>query len=136
MGALEAVLGGVQERAHGRSNYSSLRLFRLAFDGILSFSTVPLKTAVVLGAGIALIALSMGAYYMLRTLIFGVDVPGFASLFVSILALSGLIILQLGMMGLYLGRIYEEVKARPLYVIRDIVGKTATATAVHQRHGA
>ncbi len=113
----------VEERRHGKSSFSPVRLLALAFDGLLSFSTAPLKAAVLFGAFFALFAISLGMFYMFRTLLLGVDVPGYASIIVSTLALSGLILLQLGIMGLYLGRIYEEVKARPLYLVRDIVGK-------------
>jgi glycosyltransferase involved in cell wall biosynthesis len=115
----------VISRVQGRSSFSGSRLFALAFDGILSFSTAPLRMAVVIGAAIAIVSISMGVYYMGRTLLLGVDVPGFASIIVSTLALSGLILLQLGLMGLYLGRIYEEVKGRPLYLVRDLMGKAA-----------
>ena len=59
-----------------------------------------------------------GVYYWLKTLILGVDVPGFASLIVATLLLGGLILAKLGLVGLYIGRIYEEVKGRPLYVVR------------------
>jgi hypothetical protein len=99
----------------------------LAFDGILSFSTAPLRVAMYTGAAIAFAALALGAFYLVRTLIFGIDVPGYASIIVSMLALLGFTMLQLGLMGLYLGRIYEEVKARPLYLVREIVGRTAIA---------
>jgi len=116
----------VQTRAHGKSTFSPARLFTLAFDGILSFSTVPLRTAVFIGAVIAFLSISLGAFYLIRTMIFGIDVPGYASIIVSVLALSGLMLLQLGLMGLYLGRIYEEVKARPLYLVREIVGRAAS----------
>ena len=114
----------VTVRQHGKSSFSGSRLFALAFDGILSFSTAPLKAAVLIGALFALGAISLGAYFMFRTLFLGVDTPGFATLIVSTLGLSGLILLQLGIMGLYLGRIYEEVKGRPLYLVRDLVGKS------------
>ncbi len=119
----------VEERAHGKSSFSPGRLFTLAFDGILSFSTVPLRIAMYAGAAIALLSLGVGTYYLLRTLIFGIDVPGFASIIVSTLALSGFTMLQIGLMGLYLGRIYDEVKARPLYLVREIVGKTTADSA-------
>jgi glycosyltransferase involved in cell wall biosynthesis len=122
-----AVEFDVVERQAGKSSFSPARLFTLAFDGILSFSSVPLRFAMYAGALIALVSIAMGAYYMGRTLIFGIDVPGFASLIVSILALSGFTMLQIGLMGLYLGRIYDEVKARPLYLVREIVGRTADA---------
>jgi polyisoprenyl-phosphate glycosyltransferase len=113
----------VPERTQGKSAYSTSRLFALAFDGILSFSTVPLRIAMYTGAGVAFAALALGAFYLIRTLLLGIDVPGYASLIVSVLALSGFMMLQLGLMGLYLGRIYDEVKARPLYLVREIVGQ-------------
>ena len=124
-----AVEFDVVERKHGKSSFSPSRLFTLAFDGFLSFSTVPLRFAMYAGALIALASIAMGTYYMVRTLLFGIDVPGFASLIVSTLALSGFTMLQLGLMGLYLGRIYDEVKARPLYLVREIVGKPAPESA-------
>lgn len=106
------------ERKHGASSFSPRRLFNLAFDGILSFSTVPLRIGVLVGVAVALGATVAGVYYWLKTLIFGVDLPGFASLIVATLLLGGLILAKLGLVGLYIGRIYEEVKGRPLYVVR------------------
>lgn len=122
-----AVEFDVAERQHGRSSFSPARLVALAFDGILSFSTAPLRVAMYTGAAIAFAALALGAFYLVRTLILGIDVPGYASIIVSVLALMGFTMLQLGLMGLYLGRIYDEVKARPLYLVREIVGRTAAA---------
>lgn len=119
------------ERAHGKSTFSSRKLFSLAFDGILSFSTVPLRIAMYAGAVIAVLSLALGTFYMVRTLLFGIDVPGFASIIVSTLALSGFTMLQIGLMGLYLGRIYDEVKARPLYLVREIVGQSANLKSVN-----
>ncbi len=123
-----AVEFDVVERAGGKSSFSAWRLFGLAFDGLLSFSTVPLRIAMFVGAFVAFAALALGGFYLIRTLLFGVDVPGYASLIVSILALSGFTMLQLGVMGLYLGRIYDEVKARPLYLVREIAGKAVRDT--------
>lgn len=111
----------VEDRQHGRSSFSPLRLFALAFDGILSFSTAPLRLAMYAGAVIAAFALALGTVYLVRTVIYGIDVPGYASIIVSTLALSGFTMLQIGVMGLYLGRIYDEVKARPLYLVREMV---------------
>lgn len=111
----------VEERAHGRSSFSPFRLFALAFDGILSFSTAPLRLAMYVGGIIALFAIMLGSFYLIRTVLYGIDVPGYASIIVSTLALSGFTMLQLGVTGLYLGRIYDEVKARPLYLVRDMV---------------
>ncbi|MGE3477536.1 MAG: glycosyltransferase family 2 protein [Rhodospirillaceae bacterium] len=111
----------VEGRAHGRSSFSPFRLFALAFDGILSFSTAPLRLAMYVGGIIALLAIALGSYYLVRTVIYGIDVPGYASIIVSTLALSGFTMLQIGVTGLYLGRIYDEVKARPLYLVREML---------------
>jgi len=123
----------VTERLHGKSSFSTWRLFKLAFDGLLSFSTVPLRVAVFVGGLVAFAALALGGFYLVRTLLFGIEVPGYASLIVSILALSGFTMLQLGVIGLYLGRIYDEVKARPLYLVREVVGKAANEGATVTR---
>lgn len=124
----------VEERRHGTSSFKPWRLFTLAFDGILSFSTAPLRLAMFGGALIALFALMLGAFYLVRTLIYGIDVPGYASIIVSTLALSGFAMLQMGIMGLYLGRIYEEVKARPLYLVRETIGKESVVSLGRGAH--
>src|SRR6185312_4071163 len=100
------------------TSFSPRRLLNLAFDGILSFSTIPLRIGVLLGCAVAAGATVAGIYYLVKTLIFGVDVPGFASLIVATLLLSGITLAFLGLVGLYIGRIYDEVKGRPLYVVR------------------
>ena len=71
---------------------------------------------------ISLVSLVYASFLVIRTLIFGIDVPGYASLMVAILFLGGVQLISLGVMGEYLGRVYEEVKARPLYLIRDLYG--------------
>ncbi|TAK99978.1 MAG: glycosyltransferase [Rhodospirillaceae bacterium] len=114
-------------RKHGHSSFSVRRLFNLAFDGLLSFSTVPLRIGVLLGGAVAIYAIAMGVYYAIKTLIFGVDVPGFASLIVATLLLGGLILAKLGLVGLYIGRVYEEVKGRPLYIVRRTEADITTA---------
>lgn len=116
------VLYDIEPRLAGDSKWSAWRLWRLALDGITSFSSLPLKVWSVLGLGFALVALLYGAYLVARTLIRGVDVPGYASLMVIILFLGGLQLLSLGVLGEYLGRVYDEVKARPLYVVRSRFG--------------
>ena len=108
----------VPSRKHGNSTFSPRRLFNLAFDGLLSFSTVPLRIGVLFGVFVAACAMAVGIYYTLKTLILGVDVPGFATLLVATVFLGGLIMAKLGLVGLYIGRIYEEVKGRPLYIVR------------------
>jgi glycosyltransferase involved in cell wall biosynthesis len=112
----------IEPRLEGRSKFSAWRLWRLALDGITSFSSLPLKVWIVVGLVFALAALAYGVYLIARTIVRGVDVPGYASLMVVVLFLGGLQLLSLGIIGEYLGRVYDEVKARPLYVVRQRIG--------------
>ncbi len=112
----------VAERAHGQTSFNFRRLFRFAFDGLSSFSTVPLKIATYLGVLIAVIAAFVALFFLVRTLFFGTDLPGFPSLIVSIMFFSGIQLVSLGMIGEYVGRIFAEVKRRPLYLIGERVG--------------
>ena len=111
-------------RAKGSTRYSVGKLFNLAFDGILSFSMVPLRLIFWVGLGSSLFALLGLAFFLLHRIIgfrlFGhtpAEVPGFTSLILSVLLLSGIQLLSIGIVGEYLGRIYLEVKNRPEYVI-------------------
>lgn len=112
----------VADRAHGESKFRFRKLFSFAFDGISSFSTVPLKIATWLGVAIAIVATLTGLYFMVRTLLFGTDLPGFPSLIVSIMFFSGIQLISLGMIGEYVGRIFAEVKRRPLYLVGERIG--------------
>ena len=104
-------------RASGRSKYSLLRLFKLATDGIFAFSTIPLRAAAAIGA-VALGASGLFVLYALYArLLLGQSPRGFTALLVFVTFLAGVQLLFLGVIGEYLGRIYEEVKGRPLYVI-------------------
>jgi glycosyltransferase involved in cell wall biosynthesis len=88
----------------------------------MSFSTLPLKVWSYIGLATSLLGLTLASFYLIRTLIFGVDVPGFASLIVSITFFAGIQLLSLGIIGEYIGRIFAEVKRRPLYLIEERVG--------------
>ena len=112
----------VAQRPQGRSNWNLFQLVRFAFDGLTSFSTIPLRIWTWFGSAISLCALAYGLFLTLRTLLFGIDVPGFASLMVGILFLGGLQLLSLGVMGEYLARVFTEVKGRPIYLIADQQG--------------
>ncbi|HEY2864038.1 MAG TPA: glycosyltransferase family 2 protein [Casimicrobiaceae bacterium] len=112
----------IEPRREGRSKWSAWHLWRLAIDGITSFSSLPLKVWSVIGLAFALAALTYGSYLIVRTVVRGIDVPGYASVMVVILFLGGLQLLSLGIIGEYLGRVYDEVKARPLYVVRQRIG--------------
>ena len=117
----------VEDRAFGSTKWNFRRLFRFAFDGITSFSTVPLRVWTYLGGLVSLGAIVAALYFALRTLLFGSDVAGYPSLIVSITFFSGVQLMSLGIIGEYVGRIFAEVKRRPLYVIGDTVGMKAAA---------
>ncbi len=112
----------VAERAAGASKFSFRKLFRFAFDGITSFSTLPLKVWTYAGMLVSLLAFLYALVFIVRTLLFGVDVPGFPSLIVSVMFFSGIQLISLGVIGEYIGRIFAEVKRRPLYIVADEVG--------------
>jgi len=106
-------------RSAGTSRWSNGKLWRLALDGIFASSTMPLRVWTLLGMGLALLSLLYSAFLILRTLIFGIDLPGYASTAVLILTFGGLNMLALGIIGEYVGRIYTEVRQRPLYIVRS-----------------
>ncbi len=110
-------------RAAGYTKWSYTGLWNLAMEGIAGFSTVPLKVASFFGLLISIMAFLFGAYIILKTLISGVDVPGWATLTVMISVLSGIQLLCIGILGEYIGRIFGEAKKRPLYFIEDIYKK-------------
>ena len=107
-------------RVGGTTSWSPLKLFGYAFDGILSFSVLPLKVWSVIGASVSLLSLIYALVIVLDTLLTGVDVPGYATLSVAILFLGGIQLIGIGVLGEYIGRIYVEAKARPHYFIRCI----------------
>ncbi len=117
-----SILFDREARHSGNSNWSYWKLWNFALDGIISFSFLPLKVWSYVGVTISLISLFYALYLVVRTLVFGVDVPGYASLMVAILFLGGVQLITLGVLGEYLGRVYEEVKGRPLYFVREKYG--------------
>jgi len=112
----------VSERADGASRWKLRKLARLAIDGITSFSTVPLRVWSLLGVMISAAAFVYGLVVLFQTLAFGRDSPGFATLIISILFLAGIQLISLGVVGEYLGRVFEEVKGRPLFIVADEIG--------------
>jgi glycosyltransferase involved in cell wall biosynthesis len=124
------------DRFVGKSRWSFVKLASFALDGFVSFSSLPLKVWSYVGALVSLAAIAYGIYFMVRSLIFGVDVPGFPSLIVSIMFFAGVQLISLGILGEYLARIYEEVKARPLYVVAEEVGTGAEARPVQAKRPA
>lgn len=110
------------ERAAGQTKFNYWRLWNFALDGITGFSTVPLRIAGYVGMLTALAAIIYGVFLISRTLIHGVDVPGYASLMVAVLLIGGLQLVVLGVIGEYLGRLYAETRKRPLYIVESSLG--------------
>jgi glycosyltransferase involved in cell wall biosynthesis len=111
-----------EPRAGGTAKQNWPGLFALAVDGIVSFSAAPLKIWSYIGFAVAAFAGAYGGVIILRTLIFGTDVPGYASLLVVTLFMNGLVLIGMGVMGEYMARIFTEVKRRPVYIIAAHAG--------------
>ncbi|MBW4709219.1 glycosyltransferase family 2 protein [Roseobacter sp. YSTF-M11] len=108
------------ERENGSSTWSYWRLWNFALDGIFSSTTAPLRVWTYAGGLLALMSFLYASAILLRTLIIGVDVPGYASTLILILLFGGLNLFAIGILGEYIGRIYSEVRERPLYVLRSV----------------
>ena len=108
-------------RTRGETKYTLRRLMGLAFDGLLSFSIVPLRAVATVGFLAILIAGGYALYAVIDRIFFGRPPAGFTALIVAVTFLSGVQLLFLGLVGEYVGRIYEEVKRRPLYVIDRVI---------------
>lgn len=106
----------VQERKHGKSKWNTRGLTRYAVEGILSFSTAPLKLATITGFLSAIAAVVYTISVLIEKLFFGIAVPGYATIVVLILLLGGLILFSLGIIGEYLARMYIQMKNRPIYI--------------------
>ncbi len=111
-----------QNRESGESKFNYWKLWNFALSGITSFSTAPIRVGTYLGLLIATFAFVFGLYIIGKTLFFGVDTPGYASIMVIVLFLGGVQLVCIGLLGEYIGRIYKEVKNRPLYVVDRTVG--------------
>jgi glycosyltransferase involved in cell wall biosynthesis len=111
-----------ERRFAGKTKWNYNKLFNLAIEAITSFSEVPLKIASLLGLIISLFAIGYGFYLIVRTLFWGNPVPGYTSLMAVILFLGGIQLISIGIIGEYVGRIYNESKRRPLYLVRSLWG--------------
>jgi glycosyltransferase involved in cell wall biosynthesis len=112
----------VATRAHGKTRYNFRKLTLFALDGLVSFTTLPLQVWTYVGSVVSLLALALATFFLTRTLLLGIDVPGYASLIVSITFFAGIQLLSLGVIGAYVGRIFAEVKRRPLYLVEEHIG--------------
>jgi glycosyltransferase involved in cell wall biosynthesis len=123
-----SILFDREARHKGKTTWNYWKLWNFALDGIFSFSFLPLKVWSYVGLVISFLSLLYASFLVIRTIIEGVDVPGYASLMVAILFLGGIQLITLGIVGEYIGRVYEEVKGRPLYLIRDVYGLNTQPT--------
>jgi len=128
------------ERFAGKSKYSLGRMLRFALHGVVSFSVWPLRVATMLGFGMAIFAALYIVYALYVFFILHWTVPGWTSTLISVLLIGGVQLISLGLIGEYIGKIYEEVKRRPLYVIRERQGfgddasSQTISTTEHPQH--
>lgn len=111
-----------QSRESGESKFNYWKLWNFALSGITSFSTAPIRVGTYLGSFIAGLSFIFGIFIIIKTLYTGIDTPGYASLAVIVLFLGGVQLMCIGLLGEYIGRIYMEVKNRPLYVVDRTIG--------------
>lgn len=115
-------------RAHGESHFSPWRLARLSLDGLTAFTTWPLRAVSVVGFTLAMLAFIYGAYLTARYFVYGHDVSGWTTIVVSLMLFAGIQLISLGVVGEYVGRIFEEAKARPLFIVRKELGQGLAAS--------
>lgn len=106
-----------EKRISGHTSFSAWKLWNLALDGITSFSTFPLKVWLYLGSLVSFISFIYGTIIIFKTIILGIELPGYASIMTVILFLGGIQLIGIGILGEYIGRIYMESKRRPTYII-------------------
>ena len=111
-----------QVRHAGKPKYTFSHLIYLALDGLISFSYIPLRVITLIGFGVSLLSIVLAILYTIQKLFYGLTPPGFATLVVAIFFLAGVQLITIGVIGEYVGRIFEEVKQRPLYVLRNVIG--------------
>lgn len=110
------------ERAEGYTKFNFWKLWNFAISGFASFSTMPIRAGIYVGLIISALSFLYGLFIITKTLFLGVDVPGYASTMVVVLFLGGVQMFFLGLLGEYIGRIYKEVKNRPLYIVAEEIG--------------
>jgi glycosyltransferase involved in cell wall biosynthesis len=108
------------KRTSGKSTFGIKNSTKLALTGIIAFSNIPLRIWGLLGLWISAISFSYGLYLVLKTMIYGVDVPGYLSLILAIMFFGGIQLLSIGILGEYIARIFDETKQRPGYIVNNI----------------
>ena len=123
-----------EARTEGASRWRFFALLRFAFDGLAAFSTFPLTVWGLIGAAISGLSFLYILVRLIRVAVWGIDVPGYESIIVAILFLGGVQLLSLGILGSYLGRVFQEVKQRPLYVVRQVYGESIPAILPREKN--
>ena len=113
------------KRNQGQSKFNFKRLFRFGLDGVISFSSMPIRVWSIVGMMIAIPAIILMFYIIIKTLLMGIDVPGYASIVSIVLFIGGIQLITLGVIGEYVGRIFTEVKGRPIYIIEETISAPA-----------
>ena len=108
-----------EARAEARSTWNLRRLIGLSIDGVTAFSVAPLRLATLFGTVLALVAFFYGLQIIYETLVYGIAVPGYPSLFVGVMVLGGVQLIMIGVVGEYIGKILEEIKGRPVYFVAE-----------------
>lgn len=111
----------VAPREHGTTSFNTWKLWNFALEGITSFSSAPLRVWTYLGGAISALSFVYAAYLLIKTLFFGADTPGYASIMITVLFASGVQLIGIGVLGEYVGRIFAESKKRPVYIVRDVI---------------
>ena len=114
------------ERANGTTKWSFFKLLKYAIDGIVAFTTFPLKLAAILGFTSAVVAVIYAIVVIIQKLCFSIAVPGYATIVVLILLIGGLQLFGMGILGEYLSKIYLQVKNRPVYIVKEVLGDDKT----------
>jgi len=124
----------VEERRSGRSTFNFRRLTRLAMMGMVAFSELPLRISALIGLVISAISIVYAVFITVRTLMFGVDLPGWATLVVATTFLNGIQLMAIGILGEYIARIFNEVKGRPNYIVARRLGFDGEKDSADRRH--
>ena len=109
-------------RSAGETKWNYWKLWNFALDGITSFSSLPLRIWSYLGFGVSFLAMAYLGWILVKSVVFGLDIPGYASLMSVTLFFNGILLIGVGVIGEYLSRIFAEVKARPLYIVSETIG--------------
>ena len=116
------------ERYASQSSLNFIKLYKLALDGIFSFTSAPLKIWMYVGLSMSMIAFVAISYLVVRAVFFGIDTPGYTSIMVTVLFMGGINLFSIGIIGQYVARIYDEAKNRPIYLVDKTYGATDKQT--------